>query len=187
MCKTYSRLPQIALFLFLCAMTLGCDATNDVAGPGPEQIKTLVSSLVESVTSIPVVGDSGEVAYLLKIQLRKNPNRVVLPEAINILSHVEGLENIAVYDDGTGVDETANDGVYTGIVPEACIDESGAPLHKTEKAGVSACTIEFVGPGERCGKFGICPSTAHRSFLWGLIEYDVDVVLCFCIIECDLF
>jgi hypothetical protein len=30
------------------------------------------------------------------------------------------------------------------------------------------------------------PDTAHRSFFWGLIEYDTEVVLCFCLTECDI-
>lgn len=50
----------------------------------------------------------------------------------------------------------------------------------------SSCKLEFVGPGEKCGSYGTCPETAHRSFLWGLIEYDTDIVLCWCLTECDV-
>ncbi len=50
----------------------------------------------------------------------------------------------------------------------------------------TSCKLEFVGPGEKCGSYGTCPETAHRSFLWGLVEYDTRIVLCWCLTECDI-
>ena len=74
----------------------------------------------------------------------------------------------------------------SGLAPRS-VDVKPAPYARYASfAEETSCKFEFVGPGEKCGEYGTCPETAHRSFLWGLIEYDTDIVLCWCLVECDI-
>jgi len=74
----------------------------------------------------------------------------------------------------------------SGLSPRPAVTEVAAPVRFVSSAEETSCKIEFVGPGEKCGDYGTCPETAHRSFLWGLIEYDTEIVLCWCLVECDI-
>jgi hypothetical protein len=81
-------------------------------------------------------------------------------------------------------------GVLSAPGPNRTPDRRGTPSHAPVRLAAleedTSCKIEFAGPGQQCGSYGTCPDTAQRSFFWGLIEYETEVVLCFCLTECDI-
>lgn len=178
-----------AAAIYLCVTA--CDTTTSVDPPSndadpPEATALDFRPSVKSVTALPVTGKSGRKQFLLRLELDRRDRRFRLPSGINVLARRRGGSGSVIYDDGRGVDAEAGDGVYSGLVSEGCVP--GARL-----AGKSAgddlefsCTIDFVGPGKECGDWGTCPERVHRSLLWGLIEYDVDILFCVCLDECEV-
>lgn len=141
--------------------------------------------LVES-TYMTALGpnENGEIDYLLEVVLR-DVEAIEYPDAVNILGLVDGMPSTLISDDGTGVDAVALDRIYSGIVPESCL-AAGIPDERAGKGFkiTMSCDWTFISPGDDCAGYGTCPETAHRSFLCGLIEYDTNVVTCWCRGEC---
>lgn len=175
------HLTVIALFSFT-----GCDSSSLVEPPSTEHLKSVLSSSVRSVSIRPVIGKSGNKNFLLKMEFDKRGSRLRLPDGINILSRRKGSPNVVIYDDGKKFDARAGDGIYSGIVPDGCMPRTRAGhLAYGKEIGIT-CKFEFVGPGEECGSWGECPERVHRSLLWGLIEYDTDILFCVCLVDCEL-
>jgi hypothetical protein len=170
--------------LLLCLVFAACDSTDPAAGPVEEELVAFAASHIEEVNVTPIAGkESSE--FRIELKVRGGLDGVRLPDAINILAQGPGLENVAIFDDGRGIDRKGRDGVYTGVIPSDCIAGSttrgGGAVMPRFKIG---CKVQIVGPGGVCGEWGKCPESVHRSLLWGLIEYDTDVVVCVCLIEC---
>jgi hypothetical protein len=147
-------------------------------------MRNLIASSLESVTARPIAGKTGQTQYVLRVAFSPERNGLRLPGGLNILGGRESGSSI-IYDDGTGYDEHAGDGVFTGLVSEACLPVQ----HTSPRAGkdlVLSCKLKIVSPGTECGEWGECPETLHRSLLWGLIEYDTDTLFCFCLDECEI-
>ncbi|MDA1027681.1 MAG: hypothetical protein O3B41_01325 [Bacteroidetes bacterium] len=175
-----------SLFL-LCLGLVGCDASaaTDLSDP----VDSLTSTnLIESMVMTPIPSRDGslEQEYVLEVTM-KSTTEVSYPEVINLLGATEKMPASLIYDDGSGYDKTPGDLVFTGVVTEAC-----APFDLPK--GVAAkdiffvkvtCSGDFIRPGEECEGYGICPEQTSRSFLWGLIEYDTSVALCWCGFECS--
>ncbi len=174
-------LTAIALFSFS-----GCDSSALVHPTSTEHLKSVLSSSVRSVSVRPVIGKSGSDQLVLKIAFENSGSRLRLPDGINILPRRKGSPNVVIYDDGKKFDARARDGVYSGIVPDGCVPRARSGRLAYGKEIEITCKIEFVGPGEECGAFGECPKRVRRSLLWGLIEYETDIIFCVCIVDCEL-
>lgn len=176
----------VAVILLVFVYATGCDSVSDSPALDSVSLESIAESQVRSVTVQPMTPQSDPPSYLLTVVIEPDANRLSLPSAINVLSQGPGLPNTTIEDTGQGVDVTAGDGVFTGIVPLACIAEIADELPGPGKLNEFNCKFEIVAPGSECGTYGECPRRAHRSFLWGLIEYDTDILFCFCLIECEI-
>ena len=172
--------------LVFAGLLSGCDAS------GLESEQDAVTSLssvelIESMvmTPLPIKEVGAEQEYVLKVTMKHKDN-ISYPKVINLLGHTKNMPSSLIYDDGSGFDDSPNDLVFTGVVTEAC-----SPVNVPE--GVAAkdifsitfsCEGDFIRPGQDCEGHGVCPEEVSRSFLWGLIEYDTNVAVCWCGIEC---
>lgn len=163
-----------------------CDSTSIRPDLIPDDIGSIVTQSVQEFKMRPVTSKSGKQQYLLTIAFKKNNAHLRLPDGINIMSRRKRSPNVVIYDDGKGFDSQAGDGIYSGIVPDRCIPAGPAAGDRASKKVEISCSFAFVGPGKECGDFGTCPERVHRSWLWGLIQYDVDIVICFCLIDCEI-
>lgn len=179
-------LPALYLTVFALFSFSGCDSSALVETPPTEHLKSVISSSVRSVSVRPVIGKSGKNNFVLKITFDNSDSRLRLPDGINILSRRKGSPNVVIYDDGKKFDAHAGDGVYSGIVPHGCLPRGHKSRIVYGKTLELSCKFEFVGPGEECGGFGECPERVHRSLLWGLIEYETNIIFCVCIVDCEL-
>jgi len=174
----------------IAAVLSGCDSSNFESDPDDrpdaQHLSQIAADAVQAVTVSPVIGKSGQTEFLLNIQFRKNRRGLRLPKGLNILSRRKGDPNIVIYDDGFQFDDRAGDGLYTGIIPDGCMPNDATIRTTAAKKLDFTCTFEFVGPGQACGEFGECPDRVHRSLLWGLIQYETDILFCVCIVECEV-
>jgi len=169
--------------VLVCFSIAACDTADPVAEPAEEQLAEFTQSDIKSVNVSPIAGKE-TTEFRIELRLQDNLEGVRIPGAINILAQGPGQENVAIYDDGHGLDRQSGDGIFTGVIPTDCIAKAttrGEALPTYFKPG---CKVQIVGPGGICGEWGKCPDSVHRSLFWGLIEYDTDVVVCVCIIEC---
>jgi len=181
----FSR-PALHLTIIALLFFLGCDSSALVQPPAAEQLKSMISSSVRSVSVNPVIGKSGGRQFVLKIEFDNSGSSLKLPHGINILSRRKASPNVVIYDNGNGFDTHAGDGVYSGVVPDGCVPHTRYGRNRYGKDLEVTCKVEFVGPGQECGAFGECPERVRRSWLWGLIEYDTDIIFCVCIVDCEL-
>jgi hypothetical protein len=165
-----------------------CDTARvDPPDIASDALKVAAESAVSRATVTPAAGKDGRMEYLLRVEIDRDRRRLRLPGGINVLGRRSGSSNAVIFDDGRGVDRVAGDGIYSGIIDDGCIPESGSSTGPAAGKDVEVtCSIDFVGPGETCGSWGECPERVHRSWLWGLIEYDVDILFCFCLDSCDI-
>mgnify|MGYP006919620185 CR=1 FL=1 len=184
------RLQGTGLIGGLCLVCLGitgCDAS--AFSDTQDEMDSLKSTdLIESMVMTPIPTRDGtlEQEYVLEVTMKATAN-VTYPDAINLLGLSEKMPASLIYDDGSGYDKTPGDLIFTGVVTEAC-----APFDLPK--GVAAkeiffikvtCSGDFIRPGEECEGYGVCPEQASRSFLWGLIEYDTSVAVCWCGLSCS--
>ncbi len=184
--------------LTIALMTLwtGCNAgslSSAETDPSAE-VATLASmEIIESVEmTILNPGSAKEEQFVLSIALDQNAG-VRYPEAFHILGMQEDGSVTLMEDTGVRFDAVAGDGIYSAPVDRSCLEEDTyKDIAGLDVAGKDflkltlTCEVDFVSPGEVCDGHGECPDTASRSFLWGLIEYDVDVVTCWCFMGCDV-
>lgn len=188
--KTNQRIrSRISLFALACLGVLvgtGCESAG--VQPGPDPVATLASmDLVQSVDMTILRPEAGkEEAYLLQITL--DPDAPVrFPEAFQVFGMKDDGQMATLEDNGQGDDLVAGDLIYTARVDRSCLEE-GTLDAMAAKAGPEislTCDVDFISPGEECPGYGVCPETAERSFLWGLIEYEVDVFTCWCFQGCS--
>ncbi len=164
----------------------GCDSNQDVSAPDQDELSNFIHTSVEEFSIETAPTKSGENQFVARLQFRDGLSSLRLPAGINILARRSGTSNVVIYDDGMGVDEHANDGTYTGLIPEGCVPPALPQNAAYGKRVEVTCTFEFVGPGSECGEFGECPERVKRSLLWGLIEYETDILFCVCIVECEV-
>jgi len=177
-----------ALTLMMMLWT-GCDAgSSALEGPSDPDAVTVLSGMdfVESVEmTVLNPGSAKEEKLALRVRM-DDAAPIRYPEAFNILGMRTDGSVARMEDSGTGADEFAGDGVYSAWVDRSCLDDGSVP----EWAGKDiiefslSCDVDFIAPGSECEGEGVCPESASRSFLWGLIEYDVDVVTCWCFQGC---
>lgn len=175
------RIPLLTA-LALLFVAVGCDSTMSV----PEATARFdeVHAAFRSARATPVAAKTPDGEQQMLLEVTFDPDAGIrLPEAVNVLPQTRGGSATAIWDNGLGVDRVAGDGIFTAVVPRGCVptDDTAA---KSGDIGWS-CKVVFVPPGETCGVWGECPERTERSFLWGLIEYETDVVFCFCLIDCD--
>ncbi len=183
----YNPSNRIFLMGVFALLTLAaCDSTEIRRDIIPEEMESLISQSVREFKVSPLTSKSGTPEYLLTIKFDKDNPRLRLPDGINIMGRRKRAPNVVIYDDGKGLDDRAGDGIYSGIVPNGCVPAGPTARERASKKLEFSCTFEFVGPGSECGGFGRCPGRVHRSFLWGLIEYDTDILFCVCIVECEV-
>ena len=179
-----------------CLMTLtlaagillsGCDTTG--ANEEENVMDALTSiELIESMEMSPLpAGENEDVQeYVLRVKL-KNVEGIKYPEAINLLGTATHTPSSLVFDDGSAFDVVAGDLIFTGVVTESCSEimiPEGLGAKDIIKITLS-CEGDFISPGDECEGHGICPETSQRSFLWGLIEYETNVSVCWCGFSCD--
>ena len=174
-------------FMITACLFAGCDASS--LGDEREAVTSLSSiELIESMvmTPIPKVDESAEQEYLLKVTMKPSDD-IQYPDVINLLGMSENMPASLIYDDGTGYDQTPNDLVFTGVVLEACSPykiPEGVAAKEIFSISIS-CEGDFILPGQECEGHGICPEEVSWSLLWGLIEYDTSVAVCWCGIQCS--
>lgn len=190
MIATFPRILLAFCVIVSTLMVSACDSAdlrnNSVPSTASTEISLIARDAVESFTVTPVAGKSGATRFLLRVQFQNNRHRLRLPKGLNILSRRKDASNVVIYDDGKRFDELAGDGIYSGIISDGCVPADAEQQARAGKQLDFTCTFEFVGPGEECGEFGECPERVHRSLLWGLIEYETDIVFCVCIVECEV-
>lgn len=183
-------LPILPLLIVGLAL-VGCDsAPLDAAPHGTELRETTSLAAIDFVDQVAMtvekVGPSKEEVNTLHITLKPDSG-IRYPEAFRILGMSEKGEAVIMRDDGAGDDLIAGDLTYSARVDRSCLETDLS----TELAGKDilsftlSCDFDFIAPGEECEGYGVCEETASRSFLWGLIEYDVDVVTCWCFLGCE--
>ena len=179
-----------------CLMTLsltvglflsGCDTIGANDEESAMDVFTSID-LIESMEMSPLpVGENEDVQeYVLRVKL-KNVEGIKYPEAINLLGATTHTPSSLVFDDGSAFDVAAGDLIFTGVVTESC-SEIAIPEGIGGKDIIKiklSCEGDFISPGDDCEGHGTCPETAQRSFLWGLIEYETDVSVCWCGFSCD--
>ena len=180
----------VCLFVVTSALSTGCDSPTSAVADHGESLQKVAESMVQSVRVTLVADKSKNSGFFLTVTLKQNARNLRPPGAINILSQRKGFPNSLIYDNGQGLDQLAGDGIFTGRVPESCLPSDTSPRFSSENRAAKepeiSCKFDIVAPGEECGSYGECPETVHRSWLWGLIEYDTDIVFCFCLVECTL-
>ena len=185
--KIYNPVFRFHFMTVIALLTLAaCDSTSNRIELPPDDLGSVVTQAVQDFSMRPVISKSGKQEYLLTIAFNKDNAILRLPDGISIMSRRKRSRNVVIYDDGKGFDSQAGDSIYTGVVPDRCIPSGSDAHERTGKKLTIACSFEFVGPGKECGDFGTCPDRVHRSWLWGLIEYDVDIVVCFCLVDCEV-
>jgi len=182
------RVPGFALLAGLSVINLaGCDSS------GLSEVDDAVAELnaldlVETVQMTQLLTEKEEEKeFLLEVTLREEET-VRYPDAINLLGLSHEMPSTLLADDGLGMDVKAGDRIYSGIVPESCVP-GGIPAEYASKDIIKitiACDWDLIRPGEECEGYGTCPSTAQRSWLWGLISYETNVVTCWCRGECNV-
>jgi hypothetical protein len=174
---------SILILLALAIVAVGCDNSPQATTEADE--KAVVMSAFKSATATRLASKTadGDPEYLLQIAFDPNHPGIRLPEAVNVLPQLDGTPVTAVTDDGTGFDAVAGDGIFSAVVPNGCVGSTDA----AGKAEIPlVCDVKIVAPGEQCLGYGTCPERVHRSLLWGLIEYDTDIVFCFCLEKCSV-
>lgn len=178
----------IALLAVVCLGITACDS-NQLDTPEEDALASLQSiERIESMemTPIPVQEEGAEQEYVLRVTMKKSAD-IQFPDVINLLGMSKNMPSSLIYDDGTGYDAIAGDLVFTGVVTDACtpFDLPEGVAAKDVFSITIKCSGDFILPGEECEGEGICPETASRSFLWGLIEYDTSVAVCWCGFACE--
>ena len=168
--------------MLLAVMVTACDNTTTFSEETEPVLPVLTNDDVMAISAEEVVGKSGETNYRLEVAIRASRNR----HRIRGLQLLSDSTSFLLLDDGANHDRKRRDGVYSGLVPAGCIPVAAADhaRNSTGKGIDLECKIYFVGPGEKCGSWTECPSRVRRSLLFGLIEYETDIVVCFCIDEC---
>lgn len=186
------RLPEKLLlrtwtlvFGCLSLLFMACDSTAVYEVDEPIDVLRSIE-LIESIemTPLPAKNEFEPIEYLLKATLRK-VDHIKYPDVINLLGFSVDSPSSLIYDDGSGSDELAGDLVYTGVVTKAC-SPIDIPHDAAAKKITISCSVSFILPGQECEGHGVCPGSVSRSFLWGLIEYDTSVAVCWCGIECSV-
>jgi len=174
-------------FIIAALFFSACDASN--LGDEQEVVTSLSSiELIESMvmTPIPKADEEAEQEYLLKVTMKPRDD-IQYPDVINLLGMSENMPASLIYDDGSGYDQAPNDLVFTGVVLEACSPykiPEGVAGKDIFSISIS-CEGDFLLPGQECEGHGICPEEVSRSLLWGLIEYDTSVAVCWCGFQCS--
>lgn len=177
----------VASLFLLCLGLVGCDASAAM-DPSSPMDSLNSTSLIESMVMTPIPSQDGslEPEYVLEVTMKSTAG-ITFPDAINMLGAREDMPASLIYDDGSGYDKTPGDLVFTGVVTQAC-----APFDLPKDVAAKdfffikvTCSGDFIRPGEECEGHGVCPEQASRSLLWGLIEYDTSVALCWCGFECS--
>jgi len=177
---------QLLLLASFVAGSSGCDSGPAPSRVSDDQMRNLIDSALESATARPVAGKDGKRQYVLRVSFSPDLHGLRLPHGLNILGRKKPRTGAVIYDDGSGFDEYAGDGVYTGLISDACLPTPDKPSDRAGKDLVLSCKLKIVSPGTECGEWGQCPETLHRSLFWGLIEYDTDTLFCFCLDECEI-
>lgn len=181
----------LTLLALILGLGTGCDATvNSFTETTPENATRHLSEmdLVKAVEmTIDNPGSAKEEQYVLHVTLNTEaPLR--WPEAFHIL----GMQNdggvTRLEDNGMKEDVLAGDRTYSAKVDRSCLEglDTSQWVGKDIISLTLSCEIDFISPGAECEGEGVCPESASRSFLWGLIEYEVDVVTCWCFQGCNV-
>lgn len=166
----------------------GCDGadsgmTQESSNVVPISETTSLSATdIDFARVVPFISKSGESKLLLRVGLKNSSRWRNRLGGLRILSKTKDEKPIIIRDDGKNGDARASDGIFSGYITDGCIPEI-TDTSAGKKFGWE-CTVLFVGPGHECGEFGECPERVHRSFFWGLIEYDTNIVFCVCLSEC---
>ena len=185
--NTVSRMTGLVMAAGVALTLIGCDAAD--VHPGPDPVATLAGmDIVERVDlTVMQPGSADDEAYVLEVTLDPEA-QIRYPEAFRVFGMRTDGASTLLTDGGSGHDRAAGDRIYTAQVDRSCLEEGAldAFAGKDIVKVTLTCSVEFIAPGDECPGEGICPDTATRSFLWGLIEYDVDVVTCWCFDGCDV-
>jgi len=184
------RTGWLTVLTLMLVIGTGCD--TGFGGPAelqPEEATQRLADMdvVESVEmTIANPGSAKDERLTLEVTLRPE-EAVRYPEAFHVLGMRNDGEVALLQDSGSGADAIAGDGVFSAYVDRSCIEEmdTSAWAGKDIISLTLTCEIDFISPGAECEGEGVCPETASRSFLWGLIEYEVDVFTCWCFQGCS--
>lgn len=181
------------LVLTLCLLSgigVGCQDAGVNASTESESTAAYhsIEALVERVEMTVVdPGSAKDERLILHVSMREDPG-IRMPEHFNVLGMSDDGSPVLMRDDGRIDDDVAGDRTYSAEVDRSCI-EGPLPASSPGKDPLKftlTCDVNFISPGETCEGAGECPASASRSFLWGLIEYETDVVTCWCFQGCDM-
>lgn len=181
----------LGLCTLMVGLMTGCDASVAPAVEESERDAARRLAEMELVESVEMTivnpGAAKEELYFLHVTLDTD-SPVRLPEAFHVLGMRSDGTVARMEDSGLHGDEWAGDGIYSAQVDRACLEDldTSAWMGKDIISLTLTCEIDFISPGAECEGEGVCPESASRSFLWGLIEYEVDVVTCWCFQGCDV-
>ena len=174
--------------LMMCFWT-GCDTGSSAMDEPLDPAGASLLAEMDFVESVEMTvlnpGSAKDEQLILHVQMDETA-RIRYPEAFHILGMRNDGSVARMEDNGLGADAVAGDGLYSAQVDRSCLEDGSLP----EAAGKDileftlSCDVNFIAPGSECAGEGVCPETDSRSFLWGLIEYDVDVVTCWCFQGC---
>ena len=181
----------LALLALILGLGTGCEAAVDPFTETALEDATKHLSEMELVQAVEMTienpGSAKEEQYVLHVTL--NPEAPLRrPEAFHILGMRNDGGVTRLEDNGVKEDDLAGDGTYSARVDRSCLEglDTSQWLGKDIISLTLSCGIDFISPRAECAGEGICPESASRSLLWGLIEYEVDVVICWCFERCDV-
>lgn len=175
-----------AMAIMMGVLGTGCDSQGlSPASPGAAALADL--DVIEEVRMSVIPEASGKEEQF-RLEVAVSPSAMLrYPEAFNAfgLRTEGGITRLE--DSGSGADLVKGDRVFSAWVDESCLsDEKALDAAAKDVSLTLSCDVSFISPGEECPGHGICPESAERSFLWGLIEYEVDVVTCWCFEGCNV-
>ncbi len=176
------RTLSLLLLLGLAIVAVGCDNAMETTTAEEARAAVRAAYREAKATRLETVDAEGRPEYRLEVSFDSRAEGLRLPKSLAVMPPVEGGEPIVVSDDGVGADAMAGDGIFSAVVPQACVAD---PDQAGKEVGPEvSCKIIFVAPGESCLGWGQCPDSKTYDFYF--FKWQAPVYACWCIAECEI-
>lgn len=158
--------------LFMALLLAACEpiteASDDDVGFDSASIESIV------VERVPPGKAGSEDSYLLTLTVSSDVDPAALPDGFSLT----GSDGVILRDDGASLDTDAGDRVYSALVPAELVPVDPDEIAAGKREDIKfKCKFELAMPGEEiCGRTCEGKSLITKS----------DVVVCFCITECEI-